>query len=116
MEQKLSFEPELKQRPKDAYNKQLQSSALPAELSKDADSNESRHTHTDTHTHICTETHTHTNIQTQFHAQLLINNMAVEVDSRTKFLVVDITDKQTWYVNTAFLVKRANGASASCEG
>ena len=72
--------------------------------------------HTHTQAHIRTETHTHRNIQTQFHAQLLINNMAVEVDSRTKVLVVHITDKQTWYVNTASLVKRANGASASYEG
>ena len=50
----------------------------------------------------------HRNIQTQFHAHLLINNMAVEVASRTKFLLVHITDKQTWYVNTASLVKRAH--------
>lgn len=42
VEQKLSSEPELNQRPKDAWNQPLQSSALPTELSKAAGHHGSR--------------------------------------------------------------------------
>lgn len=41
------------------------------------------------------------------HAPLLINNTRVEVVSSIKFLRVHITDKLTWSVNTASLVKSA---------
>ena len=58
VEQKLSFEPELNQLPKDAYNQPLESSTLPAELSKGADVFESTHTHPKRHTHIYAQKHT----------------------------------------------------------